>query len=106
MDLSKTKFDPALSYYIQFLDWCAKLYEENNYNGWKQVIYHTNYFKPFLNAMIIKVNDGCILKAFRTKSLKNVWKTFTSGVTTLKDLEIKMIRHFSFSCSCIGKFIT
>ena len=87
---------------VIFLDWCARLYQHDDYNGWEQWVSVTNYGTPTKNDAVtsIRVRDGCTFKAYRHTNKEDLLETLTSDVSLLKDND----EISSFSCSCFGKF--
>ena len=86
-----------------FSDWCAKLYEHDDFNGWEQVIAETDYGTPSHNNAVtsIKVRDGCTFKAYKHVDKVELLETLTSDESHLEDNNDEVS---SFSCSCICKF--
>ena len=86
-----------------FSDWCAKLYEHDDFNGWEQVIPETDYGTPSHNDAVtsIKVRDGCTFKAFKHIDKAELLETLTNDEAHLEHNNDEVS---SFSCSCIRKF--
>ena len=68
------------------------------------MIPQTNHSEPDLDNEVssIQVKNGCTLKAYQHINKTELLETITNDISLLKHND----QMSSFSCSCVGKFIT
>ena len=87
-----------------FSDWCAKLYEHDEYKGWEEEVSQTNYgvlSNSHRDAVTsIRVRDGCNFKGYKYSDKSTLIEDLSDDVHHLANND----ELRSYSCSCFGKF--
>ena len=86
--------------------WCAKYYEDSNFNGEEVVVGEISHEIPTNKndkTSSVRVKPGCTLKLFEHSNNVGLLGTFTSDVSFLSDLPTNSDNTVSsLSCTCKG----
>ena len=100
--------------YLEKGSWCAKVYQHPHFgaHGWEHTLYETNdgslHGTNYDNKVSsIKIRNGCTLKGYDNKNLKDMIFTFTEDkVNTINDDNVNVHDKLtSYSCNCLGRSI-
>ena len=88
--------------FLLISDWCAKLIEYSDYNGWEKVVGETSQLdlngKYNDKVSSVRVNPGCILILFKHHNNNGELDSLTCDVPSLGAYDDQVS---SLSCTCL-----